>query len=416
MRIFWGMFFLGLILRLCWAVRQPNDPESLAALPDQVEYLSLGQNLLHHQTLFFYDKRFDQSIYAYRMPGYPIFVALCGGSPLVVRIAQAMIDAGNILAAFLLGRKLLSDRVALIAAAFIAINPFLIYFSGLILSETLCTAMIFWGAVWCFIPLRARGEQRNSRDATPPRCREYVASRLLRNLGGVILIALSVLVRPSGLLLAIFLPIIAEVKRLCIVLGLLVLVLLLILWAWRNDAVLGRWIWTTTNAGITQYDGFNAGATGASDQRFVQQIPYLQQLNEVDRNAYLANLARSYIQQHPRRDMELAMKKLGRTFSPVPLSDQFGRPIYLAIAAAYSCPVFLLAILGIFRNSWGWQTKLFLLCVPIYFAIVHACSVGSLRYRLPAEPFIAVLAASAFERSKEMQNDESRMQNRNAQP
>jgi len=31
--------------------------------------------------------------------------------------------------------------------------------------------------------------------------------------------------------------------------------------------VLGRWIWTSTNAGFTAYDGFNPDATGASEVR-----------------------------------------------------------------------------------------------------------------------------------------------------
>jgi hypothetical protein len=208
------------------------------------------------------------------------------------------------------------------------------------------------------------------------------------------LIAISVLVRPSGLLLALIVPLVAGVKRLYIALGLLTLILLLSLWACRNETMLGHWIWTTTNAGITQYDGFNPHATGASDQRFVEQLPYLQQLDEIGRNAYLASLAGKYMRSHPERIFSLAIKKLGRTFSPVPLSDQFGRPIYLIIAAAYSVPVFLLALLGLLRASGGWRMKLLLLSVPLYFAVIHACSVGSLRYRLPAEPFIAVLAAT----------------------
>ena len=40
--------------------------------------------------------------------------------------------------------------------------------------------------------------------------------------------------------------------------------------------------------------------------------------------------------------------------------------------------------------------KGFLLVPAIYITVIHAMSVGSLRYRLPAEPMMAVIAASVF--------------------
>ena len=43
----------------------------------------------------------------------------------------------------------------------------------------------------------------------------------------------------------------------------LMVTVLLFPWACRNHRLLGRWIWTTTNGGITAYDGFRPGATGA---------------------------------------------------------------------------------------------------------------------------------------------------------
>jgi hypothetical protein len=46
-------------------------------------------------------------------------------------------------------------------------------------------------------------------------------------------------------------------------------------WAMRNHRVVGAWVWTSTNGGITRYDGFNPDATGASDQSFVAAMPQL---------------------------------------------------------------------------------------------------------------------------------------------
>lgn len=370
------IFLFALAIRLTWAIRQPSDAAAIGALPDQAEYLSLGQNLLTHHTLFFYDGRFDQAVYAYRTPGYPIFIALCGGSPVVVRVVQSVVDAGDVLAVYLLAQYFLEPAYCLLAAMLIAFNPFLIFFSGLILSETLCTAMILWSVVLC------------------------VSARRWGFIFGPMLAAVSVMVRPSGLLLPIIIPAIARFKRkgafAGAIIGVLSLAILLFVWADRNNATLHHWIWTTTNAGITQYDGFNPEATGASDQRFVQQMPELAQLDEVGRNDRLTTMAADYRRAHPGRVFSLAIAKLARTFSPIPLSDQFSRPVYLAIAAVYSIPVFLLGIIALISRRIGWRVKIVLLSVPVYFAVIHALSVGSLRYRIPAEPFLAVLAVAGL--------------------
>jgi len=87
------ILLLGLALRVAAVLWQQGDSAGLSQLPDQLEYLQLGSNLLHHSTLSLYDARFGQNVYAYRTPGYPAFVALCGAKPRVVGLAQALIDS-----------------------------------------------------------------------------------------------------------------------------------------------------------------------------------------------------------------------------------------------------------------------------------------------------------------------------------
>jgi hypothetical protein len=88
----------------------------------------------------------------------------------------------------------------------------------------------------------------------------------------------------------------------------------------------------------------------------------------------------------------LTLRKIARTWSPVPLSDEFGRPIYKLIALAFALPFDLLLIVGIFRGGLRRSAVFFLLLPALYFTAIHAMSVGSLRYRMPAEPPLAVLA------------------------
>jgi 4-amino-4-deoxy-L-arabinose transferase-like glycosyltransferase len=367
----------ALAIRLGWGLSRPSDAASIEQLPDQREYLELARNLIHQHELTFYDPRFKSMVVAYRTPGYPAFVALCGAKPPIARAAQAVVDTLTALAMYFLARRWLDEWFSVLAAAFVAFNPYLIYFSGLILSETLFIGMLAWAMVLL---------QRNG-------------------LLGGLLLALSILVRPSAIGLPIMLGAGAAVLNResrgaypkwwplpPATTQLLLTVLVLFPWAYRNHLRLGRWIWTTTNGGMTAYDGFNPEATGASDQRLIAQNPVLLRAGEVQRDDYLSERAILWAKKNPRRVMELAVAKVARTWSPVPLSAEFGRPIYRLIGGLWAVPFDLLVIFGLFYGRLPRAAKMFLLLPAIYFTILHALSVGSLRYRLPAEPPMGILA------------------------
>jgi hypothetical protein len=178
---------------------------------------------------------------------------------------------------------------------------------------------------------------------------------------------------------------------------LLWVLLMLLPWALRNQRVLGEWVWTSTNGGITLYDGFNPDAIGNSDQSFVKTMPELRQMNEVDRDRYLGDLARKFIRQHPGRAAWLGVQKFARTWSPMPLSAEYRDWRYRAVALAYSLPFDLLVVIGLWRGGAAGLSRsaqVFLLLPAIYFTGVHTLTVGSLRYRVPVEPPMAIIAAA----------------------
>jgi 4-amino-4-deoxy-L-arabinose transferase-like glycosyltransferase len=363
------LLLISLSVRLAWVVIQPSTDAQINRLPDQREYLSLGRNLLYGGSLSFVDPRFDQRLYAYRSPGYPGFIALLGGSPMAVRLLQALLDASTVLAVYLLAQQIgRQPAIAIYAAIFVAVDPFLIYFTGLILSETLFTALLIWA-----ILLMVR------RKAVP----------------AAILLLLAVLVRPSAILLAPMLSLFVSPNRLRQLLIVIVVMLIgLFPWAWRNHRLLGEFIWTTTNSGITLYDGFNPIATGASDQRFITQMPQLQPMNEVERSRYLQQAARLWIGEHLSDLPKLTVIKIARTWSPIPLSSEFSKPSYRIISAAYTLPVDVLLLIGLFTKSLSRRDKMMLMLPAIYFTILCVFSVGSLRYRVPVAPLLAVIAGA----------------------
>ena len=410
---------LALAVRLAWGLSQPVDAASIEQLPDQREYLELADNLLHGRGLHFYDPRFGQEVYAYRTPGYPAFLAALGASPRAARVAQAFLDVSTVLAAYLLARRWLAKGPSLFAAAITAFNPFLIYFTGLLLSETLFTALLTWGI---FLSTGiGRTEDSGLRTEMNPLSPQSSAlsppspalSPFSSLLGGVLL-AVCVLVRPSGIGLPILIGTGAAIMNRSragayprwwplppATTMLLLTLAALAPWGYRNNKLLGHWIWTTTNAGITAYDGFNDDATGASDQRFTTRTPGIGRADEVQRNDYFAERASIWVSRHHGQVAELAVKKVLRTWSPVPLSEEYGKPLYRWIGGMYALPLDGLVILGLFYGGLPRGAKVFLLLPAIYITVIHAMSVGSLRYRLPAEPMLAIIACSVLARSVE---------------
>ena len=121
-------------------------------------------------------------------------------------------------------------------------------------------------------------------------------------------------------------------------------------------------------------------------------------MGELERSDYLAAGARQFVRENPGRVAELTVRKVARTWSPVPLSDEFGTPLHQAAALAFALPFDVLVVVGLVAGRLPRRVKVFLLLPALYFTAVHALSVGSLRYRVPAEPPLAVLAAAGAAR------------------
>jgi len=373
----------AVLIRVGWVSVQRGEPDD--RLGDQFEYLQVGRNLLTSHELKLHDARFDQDVYAYRTPGYPTFIAGCAGNVRVIRLAQALLDTSTVLAIYLLARRYLAAWPSLAAAAVVAVNPFLIYFTALVLSETLFIAMLAWAM--CLLTDR----------------------RLAMRWSGLLLLSLAVLVRPSALGLVPLLAIGAAWhggwRRALPDVAVAAILLLVVLfpWAYRNahHPQVRAWVWTTTNGGITAYDGFHDGATGASDQKgFVEELrPLLSRMDEVERDAYLSQRAHEWMTRHPGESLRLGLRKIARTWSPIPLSNDYGgNRLYVAVALLYTVPFDLLVLLGLWKTGIARSAKVFLLLPAIYFTVIHGLSVGSLRYRIPVEPPMAVIAGSALVR------------------
>lgn len=370
-RSIWVILAIALLLRLGWALTRPAP--SFASLPDQREYVELARNVLDGRGFVFRDDRLNADVYAFRTPGYPLFLAACGANVRIARVAQCFIDTSTVLAVFLLARRWVPVRTSLIAASIVAINPYLVSFSALMLSETLFIALLTWGIA-------------------------AVAHRRITI--GSLLLAISVLVRPSAVLLPTILAFASTRTWRAVAIGFAMTIVVLLPWAIRNHQKLGAWVFLTSNGGFTMYDGFNPAATGASNQSFVVgelHDELVRQPNEIERSHVLSNRAMQFIRENRARVASLTLAKIARTWSPIPLSSEYGSDRNIVvIAAAYTIPLFLLVVAGLWIAPLPRAAKVMLMLPAVYFTAVHALSVGSLRYRIPADVTMSVIAAAAM--------------------
>ncbi len=323
-----------------------------------------------------------------RMPAFPailaVSISIFGDSQAAARLLLAVLSSLAVFPAFWIAAKKHSSEAGIVAGFIVALMPVYVGFSILILSEMLFATCILFN-IWAF-----------SRwiDETRPRQAFYWAA------AAGLLASLAVYIRPSWLLfppglilmLILFSRSFGRKRILQSFVLLICLLLPLIPWGIRNQRLTGHFVITTLWMGPSLYDGLHPGATGSSDMTFFEQDRLLDRMSEYEMNRYYKERALKFARENPGRAIQLALIKLWRYWKPWPNADQFHQPVLMVIIAI---GFILLAIWAAFG---GWAIRknpelLFLCTLPIvYFAAIHLFFVSSLRYRLPAEYPLAVLA------------------------
>jgi 4-amino-4-deoxy-L-arabinose transferase-like glycosyltransferase len=378
---------IALALRVGWVAVQwlTRGPE--LHYDDERLHWQLATHLVHDGTLVSDDGR-----YAARMPLYPMFLALFAGAGaygvLAVRLVQAGLGALTAVVAGRLAGAAWGARAALVAGLLVAVDPFGIFFTNLLLTESVFTLLLL-ATVLCAYHLTARTSRRGA-------------------LAGLaILGAALVLTRPAAVLL---LPIVwllvwlfseSRGRRfLQLLVCPVVLAAALLPWAVRNQVVLGAPAWLSTNGGVTLYDAQGPQADGSSNQAFLKERPELQGRGEVELDRILARSAREQMRADPWRVLRLAGAKLLRTWSPIPNVPEYRGGLTAFCGGVYTLAVLIAAVGGLARSvrrtaGAGYRKLSALLWVPVvYFTLIHCTYIGSVRYRVPLMPLLAISAAA----------------------
>lgn len=349
--------------------------------------------------------------YALRMPGFPALLAipvwLFGPNLFAARLFLAGVDTAACWLVYRLGRQMFNERIGLIASFLGAISPAMIGFFSTILSETAFSVTLLWS-------LLAGDALRTSLETKAASV--WRAATLWKSCWLGVALAAGVMMRPSWILAG---PVVAVLLWLTCTrrwsgltagcTATVVMVMLLLPWGIRNQQVTGHFTLTTFWMGPSLYDGLNPEATGDSNMKFYDRDKLMETMGEYEVDQHYRKAAWSYLAENPGRGVELAGNKLLRYWSPWPNAAQFGAFWMRGGLALYTIPLFLLALWGTFRlvrrsgeisgfrgaDGLSWKIwSIGILAGPVlYFAVIHMFFVSSLRYRLPAEYPLLILAA-----------------------
>ncbi len=355
---------------------------------DAVGYRQLAGNLVEGQGFRFE----DGPPTAFRMPGYPLFLAAgnqIGGHHLT-QLTQIAADLIAVILVYATAFTITGKRfVAILAGAVIALNPLLILASVSLLPDTLVVCLVSLIA-WLFI---CRGNRR----MTPA----LAALSMM----------IAVFLKPTLFLMAIALSVLflvylyRQTKSSRALLSAaatmgLITILLLLSWVYRNFTVTGHFVPLTTSNGSNLYGGNNARANGG----YVSDMPYvLAGVSEVESDRYLSAEAMGWIRHNPIGFLSLLPAKAARFFWPLSLgtSSNISLPLVLFIGVLLAMLVFyssvVLGMVALLRQRQQWPLVV-LLAIVLTLLLPSLLAFGAARFSLPAYPAFAVLAAVGVDR------------------
>lgn len=386
------LFLIALAARATWGIYHHaacGETAPVLEFPDEQQYWMIAESLASGNGM-----RDELGFRASRMPLYPALLsafAMFEHGVLWARGFHWLIGALSAALAATLAARLFDPRAGCIAGLLVALDPFLVFSSSLLLTETpfILAMLLLFVAI---APLMTVG--------VPCTWKKTVEIGLFS--------ALCVHIRESSLGLVVLLLLLVAGRRrfdrasYAFIGGALFLVAATLLpWMLRNNAMLGEPVWLTTRGGISLFDGVGAQADGTSNLGDIKDMPAVADLPELQRNAFFMREALKSIRSDPSRVARLATVKIRRMWNPLPNVETYQSPLIRSVAAAWSIPTFAFALAGGIillrrRDGVGPWTAALLILPAVYLTALHSVFVGSVRYRLPAVVTLEILTAVAI--------------------
>lgn len=341
---------------------------------------------------------------AFWPPGYSLLLAaaywIFGDGVIVAQLLNVVLGTATVGLVYLIGRRTLGEKPALVGAAILAGFPSLIFFTAVTLSEIAFSFLALLGVLLLLIETQS-GKQR----------------QLPLLLGAGLVIGFASLVRGEALLLPLaFLPfwlrsgmgrtaIAHKLVALALGIGLIVAP-----WTIRNEMQMDSPVIISTNAGVNLWIGNHDGATGRGQlaDELVFSSPELTTVERevrINRQGTLRGIG--YALTHPLQEISLTFKKLfwlywhdaeglqwNEGHGGQPFLSNIERAGLMVLSNTYYLAVLGFFVLGV-RQWFSMRDpgRLLLISIAGYFTVVHLIFFGDPRFHAPIMPIIAMLAA-----------------------
>jgi 4-amino-4-deoxy-L-arabinose transferase-like glycosyltransferase len=363
------ILLLALVVRAVVIVLLPDQN-----FPDSVSYRTAAQEFRHLQLMA------NNNI----MPLYSLLIAVVGAG-----WGQKLADlALSLMSVWLLYEIALriyrNGAIALAAALFCALWPHFAFFAAVGLTETLFVALVL-AAFLCLYD------------------RRFVLASVFLVLG--------VLTRPAIELLApvlvLFFSLVLHRERSAlaarrIIAYLAVYVALMSPWWVYNYARYGQFVRLDLASGLVLYTGnnplnTNGGGVSKGPTQDVDLSASRRIADPILLDKTLRDAAIHYIASDPAHFIAMMPLKFARLWRPWPYAGEYSSSLVVLISVLSAVPAFLLALFGLAVTRGANLVRL-LPCLGYlgYLTLVHMITFGSVRYRIPLEPFVLILSAAGF--------------------
>ncbi|MDA0746825.1 MAG: glycosyltransferase family 39 protein [bacterium] len=373
-KILWMVLFLALVLRVGFGLTR----EGLTASSDERNWDGMARAFLLSGLLHPDGGTYRPPLYALMLAGV---YEVGGHNPDLVRLVQAVLGTVTCIFLYGIGRRIGGEATGLVAAGWGAVYPFFVFFSGVLMAETL---LVFLTTAALCQALR------------------LISFPTVWNAGllGVVL-GLGVLCKPVLLPWAILLlwgqwrlaDQEMRSKRIHLVVALAAIGLVVAPWTVRNALVTGHFVPVSSNFGMNLMIGNGPGATG----RYQDEMDYLDVFHRmtaseedaVEKDQLMARKAMGWIAGDPLRFLGLVIKKLAWFWAPVVPDESFFRNV---VAFFSSGPLLVLGLWGVLRlrgrpEAWAVGT------LALSLVVVHAFFFAHTRFRLPLDAALMAPAA-----------------------
>ena len=383
------LIFMGLVLAFVLRLGYVLSVEDGVYWVDEEDYMALGQSIAQGDG--YLNSAGEPT--AFRPPGYPLLLAalykLGIQSAPSIRLVQVMMGVITIFFIALIALRYMGPAVAVLSVMAAAGYPYFIYMIGTVLATT-WFSMTLVASVYFFLT----GADEN---------------RSLKIIASGLLMGVSILTRSSAAVLGVAALVWLMMRRPRLkqlqhaFLFACCMSLVVAPWGMRNYRVFDAFT-MSTNGGRNLWLGNNPESTintGSNIEMPKELEDRIDAASEIEADRIYVEEAKKFIAADPKHFLWLSIKKglsLWR-FDPSPTTKGYSRlrNLYPLASVASYAPIFLFGIIGfVLAQREQKNVMLLWLLFGLAFTLMHAVFITKVRFRLPLDHFMIIMAAYGF--------------------